>query len=86
MRYVPVVLLLTTAVTLAAVFAASGQRDSDDNTIHVVLPRDAIPAVFKPEFESVESPDRQTADDELMIGVVGEREQRAFPSTHVWKR
>ena len=43
-----------------------------------VLPRDAIPAIDDPRFESVAEADRYLADNELMIGLVGEREQRAY--------
>ena len=43
-----------------------------------VLPRDAIPAINHPLFESVAEADRYLADNELMIGLVGESEQRAY--------
>jgi len=43
-----------------------------------VLPRDAIPAIDDPRFESVADADRVLADDEVMIGLVGESEQRAY--------
>ncbi len=43
-----------------------------------VLPRDAIPAINHPQFESVAEADRYLADNELMIGLVGETEQRAY--------
>lgn len=43
-----------------------------------VLPRDAIPAIDDPRFESVADADRVLADDEVMIGLVGENEQRAY--------
>jgi hypothetical protein len=43
-----------------------------------VLPRDAIPAIDDPRFESVAEADRYLADNELMIGLVGENEQRAY--------
>jgi len=43
-----------------------------------VLPRDAIPAIDDPRFESVAEADRYLADNELMIGLVGETEQRAY--------
>jgi hypothetical protein len=66
------------AVTLASVGVTLGQGDPDDNKLHVVLPRDAIPAIFKPEFEPAARADRDMADNELVIGVVGEREQRAY--------
>ncbi len=43
-----------------------------------VLPRDAIPAINHPLFESVAEADRYLADNELMIGLVGDTEQRAY--------
>ncbi len=43
-----------------------------------VLPRDAIPAIDDPRFESVAEADGYLADNELMIGLVGETEQRAY--------
>jgi hypothetical protein len=58
--------------------AAAVLTAQDPDRIEVVLPRDAIPAIDQPEFESVSVADRVMADDELVIGVVGEREQRAY--------
>lgn len=72
------VLLMIAAVALASVAVTLGQGDQDDNTLHVVLPRDAIPAISKPEFEPASRVGRDMADNELVIGVVGEREQRAY--------
>ncbi len=72
MPFLPV--LLTASVALAV--AAAGQGDQDDNALHVVLPRDAIPAIFEPEFEPAAK--AGLADRELVIGVVGEKEQRAY--------
>ena len=43
-----------------------------------VLPRDAIPAIDDPQFESVAEADRYLADNELMIGLVGDTEHRAY--------
>ena len=72
-----VLLVLSTAMPVA-IMTAAGQRVADDNTLHVVLPRDAIPAIVKPEFEPASRAFRWMADDELVIGLVGEREQRAY--------
>lgn len=75
---------LPVIVALAAALAAAttaGQGDRDDNTLHVVLPRDAIPAISNPEFEPVSR--AGLADNELVIGVVGEREQRAYSTWHL---
>jgi len=73
MPFLPV--LLTASVALA-VAAAAGRGDQDDNALHVVLPRDAIPAIFEPECEPAAK--AGLADRELVIGVVGEKEQRAY--------
>ena len=73
------------AVVLIVVLGIAGgitmmadQRDPDDNTLYEVLPRDAIPAISNPEFEPASRADRGMADDELVIGLVGDREQRAY--------
>ncbi len=72
------VLLMVTTIAVASAAVTLGQGDRDDNTVYVVLPRDAIPAIFKPEFEPASRAGRDMADHELVIGVVGEREQRAY--------
>ena len=70
--------------TLAAVVVASGlalaaTAGQPGLTEPVqVLPRDAIPAIDNPLFESVAEADRHLSDNELMIGLVGETEQRAY--------
>ncbi|MBI4521492.1 MAG: DUF3179 domain-containing protein [Gemmatimonadetes bacterium] len=53
------------------------QGQSADETIHVVLPCDAIPAIDAPRFEPVRTA-RLLADDELVIGLVGENDARAY--------
>jgi len=53
--------------------AAQGQ-----DRIEIVLPRDAIPAIDRPEFVPAARADRDMADEELVIGLVGEQEQRAY--------
>ena len=72
------ILVVLTAALPFAVLTVTGQRDADDNTLHVVLPRDAIPAISNPEFEPASRAERGMADDELVIGVVGDRERRAY--------
>jgi hypothetical protein len=69
------ILLAAVALMAAAVSGAQGERD---NRLHVVLPRDAIPAISNPEFEPAARAERVMADDELVLGLVGEREQRAY--------
>ena len=66
--------LVAAVVVVAA--AAAGQPGISEPLR--VLPRDAIPAIDDPEFESVREADSHFAADELVIGVVGEREQRAY--------
>jgi hypothetical protein len=58
------------------VLPPAAQRDRAEDALHVVLPRDAIPAIFDPEFEPASK--ASLADHELVIGVVGEGEQRAY--------
>ena len=70
-----------TAVTLIAsaiVAVVGATQGSLDDDLHVVVPRDAIPAINKPEFEPVSRAERYMNDRELVIGLVGEREQRAY--------
>ncbi len=68
---------LSLPVMVVAVAVASGQDDRD-NAVHVVLPKDAILAILRPEFEPAARADRVMADDELMIGLVGRHKQRAY--------
>jgi hypothetical protein len=68
------VTLIASAI-VAVVGATQGSLDDD---LHVVVPRDAIPAINKPEFEPVSRAERYMNDRELVIGLVGEREQRAY--------
>ena len=64
-------------VILASVVSASGMQSGDD-TLHVVLPKDATRAIDRPAFEPAEKADGVMDDDELVIGLVGKREQRAY--------
>ncbi len=64
-------------VILASVVSAPGMQSGDD-TLHVVLPKDAIRAIDRPAFEPAEKADGVMDNDELVIGLVGEREQRAY--------
>jgi hypothetical protein len=59
--------LFLTSVAVVALTAAQGSLDND---LHVVVPRDAIPAINKPEFEPVERAERYMNDRELVIGLV----------------
>ncbi len=64
-------------VMLASIVPAPAMQSGDEE-LHVVLPKDAIRAIDKPEFEPVEKANRVMASEELVIGLVGEREQRAY--------
>jgi len=66
---------LATSVAVVTIAAAQGSLEDD---LHIVVPRDAIPAINKPEFEPVERADRYMNDRELVIGLVSEKEQRAY--------
>ena len=77
-KSMPFLPVLLTASAVVAVVAAADQRGQTDNALHVVLPRDAIPAIFEPEFEPASK--ARLADHELLIGVVGENGQRAYPT------
>lgn len=57
-------------------FVFVGEQAPD--RIEVVLPRDAIPAIDHPEFIFADTADRAMDDGELVIGVVGDRDQRAY--------
>ena len=51
-----------------------------DRTLDIVtlLPRDAIPAIFDPEFVSATEGDAQLAEDDLVIGVSIGGDARAY--------
>ncbi len=77
-KSIPILAVLLSGGAAVVAVTAIGQRDQNDNALHVVLPRDAIPAIFNPEFEPAAK--ARLADYELVIGVVGENEQRAYPT------
>ena len=62
---------------LAGVLAVSTRLGAQSDQLHTVLPRDGIPSIDQPTFEPAEST-RWFVDDELMIGIVGEHEQRGY--------
>jgi hypothetical protein len=66
---------LFTVVAIAVLTGAQGPPDDD---LHVVVPRDAIPAINRPEFEPVSRADRYMNDRELVIGLISDNEQRAY--------
>jgi hypothetical protein len=65
-----------TALLWATVFAGATLVAQTDQ-LRVVLPRDAIPSIDRPTFEPIAT-SRMFVDDELMMGLVGEHEQRAY--------
>jgi hypothetical protein len=62
---------------VASVCAAAGAAIAQSEQIVQVLPRDAIPAIDRPAFEPVAKAKAFDAN-ELMIGLVGTSEQRAY--------
>ena len=64
-------------VMLASIVPAPAMQSGDEE-LYMVLPKDAIRAIDKPEFEPVEKANLVMASEELVIGLVGEREQRAY--------
>ena len=50
----------------------------EGDRIHVLLPRDAIPAVDDPELVSAEEADRFLRDDEPVMGVFDGKHARAY--------
>ena len=71
-------MLVKISALIMAVVASGVTAAQESDRIEVVLPRDAIPAIDKPEFEPAAGANRAMADNELVIGLVGEREQRAY--------
>jgi hypothetical protein len=68
-------LCATVLVTGALVLTAAAQ---EPDRIYVVLPRDAIPAIDDPELVPAATGTRLMIEEELVIGLVGEGEQRAY--------
>jgi len=64
------------AVSFLGGTAALGLAQQSDRIV-VVLPQDAIPSIDRPEFEAVLKA-KSFNNDELLIGIVGEHEQRAY--------
>ena len=73
MKQVLAVVVVVSGLTLTATAGQPGLTEPVQ-----VLPRDAISAIDDPRFESVAEADRYLADNELMIGLVGDTEQRAY--------
>ena len=71
-------LLLLVGALVAGVFAQSEQ-------LHVVLPRDAIPSIDGPTFEPA-SEARSFDRREPVLGIVGDREPRAYSAWQLDRR
>ena len=71
MRILALTMALASGMTVL-LFAQS------DEKIQIVLPRDAIPSIDDPEFVPAAKADSVMLDEELVIGMVGAREQRAY--------
>lgn len=69
-------ILLVVVNLLMALTPLVAQNSTEQ--IFLVLPRDAIPAIDTPTFMSTSAADRFFSDDEIVIGIVGETEQRAY--------
>lgn len=67
------VLVAMAVLTMLSVLGAQSR-----DRLEVVLPRDAIPSIDKPEFQPAEKADGVMQDEELVIGLVGATEQRAY--------
>lgn len=68
--------VLAGMVVLGASLSISAAQ-TDDERLHTVLPRDAIPAIDRPVFEPAATT-RSLANREPVIGLVGDREERAY--------
>jgi hypothetical protein len=68
---------ITASLFLAGVLATGAPVLAQSEQLHAVLPRDAIPSIDKPAFEPA-STARSLDDREPVLGMVGEREQRAY--------
>ena len=79
-------LLFVTCLLAGAATTVGGARSQlDDNTLYQVLPRDAIPAIDNPRFVSVAESDADFDAHELVIGLVGQTEQRAYSTRQLDK-
>ena len=73
-------------IVVALGLGVSAHPQLDDDTIYRVLPRDAITAIDDPQFESVAEADSKFARNELVIGLVGHTEQRAYSTWQLDRR
>ena len=69
--------LLLMAGSLAAGLTTDVMLVAQSEQLQIVLPRDAISSIDKPTFEPA-STARSLDNREPVVGVVGEREQRAY--------
>ncbi len=65
------------AMTVAFLSASVALGFAQSDRLVVVLPRDAIASIDRPEFEAAANA-KSLDKNELLIGIVGEHEQRAY--------
>lgn len=70
--------VFTISLIVVSAVGPGAAQDPLDDQLHEVLPRDAIPAISNPEFEPAERADKSMDDEELVIGLVCDSEQRAY--------
>lgn len=71
-------LVLSLVVHMA--LPGAGAQSFIDDQVHVVLPRDAIMAIWNPQFDAMDRAERYMRDEEPVLGLVGDKEQRAYPT------
>ena len=78
--------LISESVTLTApATLRPGDTAGEGRTVQLVtlLPKDAIPAIFNPEFVNAEAADEQLDDADLVIGVSLGGEHKAYGVAHL---
>ncbi|MBI3959205.1 MAG: DUF3179 domain-containing protein [Chloroflexi bacterium] len=70
----------TDTVSLVSADGGDPSIGEKERTLEIVtlLPRDAIPAVYNPQFNAVETANREYGDTDLVIGVEIGGEARAY--------
>ena len=66
--------------------AATTPKDIPDYEIITLLPRDGIPAIFDPEFLTVEEANEEYSDSELVLGVEIDGDARAYSIPYLSSR
>lgn len=71
-------LALPGMVIVAILLAVEGSNGGDREQLQIVLPRDAIPAINKPQFATRAEADKFLDDNEPVIGLADHGEARAY--------